>query len=146
LTAEVEIANLLSDYCWYVDRLEVDSVMGLFTDDATFDLGHGRVHTGHASLRSLYDRLGVYAATSHHVSNPRIDAGTELATARSGLYAHHVRHDGSTMTLWGVYLDELVRVDGSWRISNRSLRASAESGGRPEGGQQTHFELLPRRG
>lgn len=145
MTAEVDIANLLADYCWYVDRLDIDAVLTLYTQDATFDLGHGRVHAGHDRLRSLYDRVQGYAATSHHVSNSRIDADGETATARSGLYAHHVRHDGSTMTLWGVYLDDLVLVDGRWLIRRRTLRAAAESGGRPEGGCPTQFELLPRR-
>jgi ketosteroid isomerase-like protein len=144
VTAEVDIANLLADYCWHVDRLDVDAVVDLFTAEATFDLGLGRVHSGHDGLRSLYRRLQVYAATSHHVSNSRIVAGQETATARSGLYAHHVRHDGSTMTLWGVYTDELVRVDGRWLIDRRALRASAESGGRPEDGHPTQFEVLPR--
>lgn len=143
---EVAIANLLSDYCWFVDRLEVDSVLALFSEDAVFDLGQGRVHQGHDGLRDLFRRLDVYSATSHHITNPRIDVRGEKATARSGLYAHHVRHDGTTMTLWGVYLDELVQHDGAWCVTHRALRSSAETGGRPESGASTHFALLPRRG
>jgi uncharacterized protein (TIGR02246 family) len=144
VTAEADIANLLADYCWYVDRLDVDGVLGLFSEDATFDLGQGRVHSGRDGLRSLYARLDVYAATSHHVSSSRIDVSGDEATARSGLYAYHVRHDGTVMSLWGVYLDDLVRVDGRWLIRSRSLRACAEAGGRPEGDHPTQFELLPR--
>ena len=145
-SVEVEIANLLSDYCWHVDRLEVGSVLGLFTPEAGFDLGHGRTFTGHAELRRLYQRLDVYAATSHHITNPRIDVRGERATSRAGLYAHHLRRDGSTLRLWGVYLDELVRLDDGWRISYRTLRACDEEGGRPEGDDPTHFERLPRSG
>jgi ketosteroid isomerase-like protein len=100
-SSEVAIANLLSDYCWYVDRLDVDAVIDLFSDDAVFDLGQGRIHEGHAGLRELYRRLDVYTATSHHITNPRIDVRGDVATARSGIYAHHVRHDGTTMSLWG---------------------------------------------
>lgn len=142
----VAIANLLSDYCWYVDRLEIDAVLDLFSADAVFDLGQGRVHAGRAGLRELYRRLDGYVATSHHITNPRIDVEGDRARARSGIYAHHVRHDGSTMTLWGVYLDELVSVDGTWLIERRALRASAETGGRPEGDAATQFALLPRKG
>lgn len=142
---EVAIANLLSDYCWYVDRLDVEAVLDLFSDDAAFDLGQGRVYVGRAGLRELYRRLDVYAATSHHITNPRIDVEGDRARARSGIYAHHVRHDGTTMTLWGVYLDELVSVDGTWLVERRALRASAETGGRPEGDAPTQFTLLPRR-
>jgi ketosteroid isomerase-like protein len=145
-TARVAIANLLSDYCWYVDRLEVDAVLDLFAADAVFDLGQGRVHAGRSGLRELYRRLDVYAATSHHITNPRIDVQGDRARARSGIYAHHVRHDGTTMTLWGVYLDELVSVDGTWLIERRALRASAETGGRPEGDAATQFAVLPRNG
>lgn len=144
MTSATQIANVLSDYCWFVDRVDVDAILELFTGDAEFDLGFGRTFTGRDELRRLYERLDVYTGTSHHITNPRIDVDGDSATARSGIYAYHRRHDGSTMSLWGVYTDELVRRDGRWLIRRRALRASVEEGGRPDGGRDAHFERLPR--
>ena len=145
MTADAtRIANVLSDYCFFVDRLDVETVIDLFTEDARFDLGLGRVFTGREELRRLYERLDVYTGTSHHLTNPRIDVNGDKATARSGIYAHHRRHDGSTMSVWGVYDDELDRKGDRWLIRRRSLRASLEEGGRPDPGRDAHFERLPR--
>lgn len=141
---EQQINNLLADYCWHVDRRDVESVVALFAPDGTFDLGFGRVHRGVRELREMYERLDVYTATSHHVTSPRIDVRADTATARSGLYAYHRRADDSELQLWGAYLDELRLVDGRWLITHRSLRASAERGGVPEDGRETRFEPLPR--
>lgn len=141
---EQQITNALSDYCWYVDRRDVDAVLGLFTPDGTFDLGHGRVHRGQDSLRRLYERLDVYTATSHHLTNPHITVAGETAAVRSGLYAYHRRADSSELHLWGTYTDVFHQIDGRWLVATRSLRASAEHGGRPEGDAATHFEPLPR--
>jgi ketosteroid isomerase-like protein len=138
------IANVLSDYCWFVDRLDIESVLALFATDAEFDLGLGRVFAGRDELRRLYERLDVYSATSHHTTNPRITVDGDTATSRVGVYAHHQRHDGSRMTLWGVYLDELVRDGGRWLIGRRVLRASMVEGGRPDAGRDAQFEPLPR--
>jgi ketosteroid isomerase-like protein len=141
---EQRIANLLADYCWHVDRRDVEAVLGLFTPDAAFDLGFGRIHRGRVELRRMYERLDAYTATSHHVAGPRIDLTGDTARVRAALYAFHRRPDNSELHLWGVYLDRLVRVGDSWLIDHRALRASAESGGIPEGGRATRFEPLPR--
>lgn len=145
MTADAtRIANILSDYCWFVDRVDIDAVIDLFTRDARFDLGFGRVFSGRDELRRLYERLDVYTGTSHHVTNPRIDVDGDAASARSGIYAYHHRHDGSTLSLWGVYTDELVREGDRWLIRRRALRASLEEGGRPDEDRGAHFERLPR--
>lgn len=141
---EQQVHHLLSDYCWYVDRRDVDAVLALFTADATFDLGHGRVHRGRDELRTMYDRLDAYTATSHHCTGTRLDLQGDTGTARSAMYAFHRRPDGSELHLWGAYLDELRREEGRWLLLRRTLRASAERGANPEPGHTTRFEHLPR--
>ena len=106
--------------------------------------GTQRVHQGRESLQLLYERLDVYAATSHHITNPRIEVSGATADVRSGLYAYHRRRDHSDLHLWGIYTDEFRLVDDRWLIATRSLRSSAENGGRPEGDHSTQFEPLPR--
>jgi ketosteroid isomerase-like protein len=141
---ERAVLNLLSDYCWHVDRREVDAVVGLFVPDGVFDLGFGRVHRGHDELRGMYERLDAYTATSHHCTTPRLDLDGDTGTVRSAMYAFHRRPDGSLLHLWGAYLDQVVRTDDGWRFASRALRASAEEGATPEAGRPTRFEHLPR--
>lgn len=142
---EQQVLNLLSDYCWYVDRRDVDAVVALFTPTAVFDLGFGRRHRGHDELREMYERLDAYVATSHHCTTPRLDLVADRGTVRSGMYAFHRRPDGSLLHLWGAYLDEVVRTPAGWRFEARAIRASAEEGAVPEAGRPTRFEHLPRR-
>jgi len=141
---EQQVLNLLSDYCWYVDRRDVDAVVALFVPDAVFDLGFGREHRGHAELRGMYERLDAYTATSHHCTTPRLDLSGDTGTVRSAMYAFHRRPDGGRLHLWGAYLDEVVRTADGWRFATRTLRASAEEGAVAEEGHATRFEHLPR--
>jgi len=141
---EQQVLNLLSDYCWYVDRRDVEAVVALFEPGATFDLGFGRVHHGHDELREMYERLDAYTATSHHITTPRLDLDADTGSVRSGMYAFHRRQDGSQLHLWGAYLDEVARSEDGWRFATRALRASAEEGAVAEGGRATRFEHLTR--
>jgi ketosteroid isomerase-like protein len=143
---EQQVVNLLADYCWYVDRRDVDAVVALFAPDATFDLGFGRVHRGHDELREMYERVDAYTATSHHITTPRLDLSGDTGSVRSAMYAFHRRPDGSQLHLWGAYLDEVARAEGGWRFTARTLRASAEEGALAEEEEHaTRFEHLPRR-
>jgi ketosteroid isomerase-like protein len=141
---EQQVLNLLSDYCWHVDRHDVDAVVALFVPTASFDLGFGRVHRGHDELRAMYGRLDAYTATSHHCTTPRLDLADGSGTVRSAMYAYHRRPDGTELHLWGAYLDEVVRTGAGWRLATRTLRASAERGAVVEHGNPTGFEHLAR--
>ncbi len=74
---ERQVLNLLSDYCWHVDRRDVNAIVALFVPGGVFDLGFGRVHRGHDELRGMYERLDAYTATSHHCTTPRLDLSDE---------------------------------------------------------------------
>lgn len=141
---EQQVLNLLSDYCWYVDRRDVTAIVSLFAAEGFFDLGFGRVHRGHDELRGMYRRLDAYTATSHHCTTPRLDLHGDSGAVRSAMYAFHRRHDGSVLQLWGAYLDQVVRSPDGWRFAARTLRASAEEGAGVEEGQTSRFEPLPR--
>lgn len=148
LAAERAIGRSLSDYCDRVDRRDTEGILALFAPDGAYDLGFGRVFRGPDELRGLFSRTEVYRATSHHVSNVvvDVDTGAGTATARSTLYAYHVRRaDETEARVWGQYHDTYVRIGGAWLVASRRLRASAERGTRPEDGRATLFEPLPRR-
>jgi hypothetical protein len=142
---ERAILNCLSDYCDLIDRYDLTSLVGLFPVDGVYDFGFGRVYRGRAELEVLFSRVAVYSVTSHHISNVRIDLAGDHASVRSALYAYHLRSsDDSEVHVWGQYLDDFRRVDGTWLIARRALRVAHEKGTRPEGGLPTLYEPLPR--
>lgn len=150
LKAERDIRRCIADYCEFVDRLDIDGILSLFSADATFDYGHGsgRVFTGHDELRRMWARLDNYEVTSHHVSNVAVDILTaRAARARSDLYAYHVRRsDGSDLHVWAQYHDDFWLVDGRWRIQRRVFRAAADKGSVPdENVGDRLYEFLPRK-
>ena len=139
------IRRVLFRYGEYVDRLHVDAVLELFTDDATFDFGFGRVFAGREQLRELFERLSLNEATSHHISNAIIDVDGDEARASSVVYAYHRRAaTGEEVHLWGRYDDELVIDRERWRFRRRVLRAAAERGIEPAPGQATFYEPIDR--
>jgi ketosteroid isomerase-like protein len=154
LADEGAITRVLHDYCDHVDANRSDAIVALFTDDAVFDFGYGRIFTGASELSQLFLALAGYDATSHHLSNIVIDfTGPDVAECRSHVYAFHRRADtGATMHLWGRYSDTLVRrrdddpTSPRWAIRQRPQRAAAEAGTEPGAGVPGRWEPIPRVG
>lgn len=146
LADEAAITRLLYAYCDAVDGLRTDEIVALFTADAVFDLGYGRIYTGRAELTGLFSHLDVYRATSHDLSTVVIDFDDDdTARCRSHVYAFHLLADtGAPVQLWGRYSDVVVRADGTWAIARRQLRAAAERGAPPTPGWPGRWEPVPR--
>ncbi|WP_433045897.1 nuclear transport factor 2 family protein [Dactylosporangium sp. CS-033363] len=148
LVAEAAVTRVLFDYCDLVDANRQADVLELFTGNAVFDHGHGRVYRGRAELARMFRSLDDNLATSHHLSNVRVTvAGSEHARADSYVYAYHRRrlnHD--TVHLWGRYADTLVLRDGRWLFASRALLAAAEDGVPPDAGFASRYALIARAG
>lgn len=148
LESRAAIQRLLFRYCELVDRNEQDGVVGLFTDDAVFDYGLGRVQRGTEELRVLFSNLDANEATSHHLSNLGVELSHDgrTASSTSTLYAFHRRRaDGQEVHLWGRYIDDLVLTDVGWRLSHRRLRAAAEKWVPPREEGAAAYERIGRR-
>jgi ketosteroid isomerase-like protein len=122
------IADLILAYCHHFDLNEPEAVAALFTEDATVDYGpEAATITGAAAIAPTI-ALGLertFAATSHHVSNIRIELEPpDRASSVSYLYAWHRYVDGSPDgELWGRYLHRFERTAQGWRISQLVLQA-----------------------
>ena len=117
------ITELLFAYCAYLDRMDLDALASLFTDDCHVDYGpeeHMR-SSGSQQLRRDLTRMWRWKRTSHHLSNVMIslDGDNRHADAPSYVIAWHERPDGSTATMLGRYQDRVVRVGEQWRIAQR---------------------------
>jgi hypothetical protein len=141
------VASVLHRYCYAVDALAIDDAVALFSEDCTFDWGHGRVASGRDGIRELLQSLTRWEATSHHLSNVVVEVtGARDARAWSYVYAwHRVADTGAIEQLWGQYHDTLVHDDeAGWRFAHRELRAAGEEGFPPAEGQPGNFERLER--
>jgi 3-phenylpropionate/cinnamic acid dioxygenase small subunit len=148
LADEADVTRVLYDYCALVDANRQADVLDLFTDDAVYDHGHGRVFRGRTGLAELFRALDDNVATSHHLSNVRVRLShDDEALADSCLYAFHRRRaTGDVVHLWGRYADTLVRAGGSWRLRSRALFAAAEQGVAPDPGWASRYQFIDRIG
>ena len=119
--AHAEITETILSYAEYVDSGESEKWAQLFCKDATFD--EGNAVQGRAQIEALLPKLlKLFTATSHHISNIRINrASTNEATATSYVYAWHRKHDGTDFEFWGRYIDLLAFEDDAWRFSSRKV-------------------------
>jgi 3-phenylpropionate/cinnamic acid dioxygenase small subunit len=117
------ITEVLYAYCAHLDKMDLDALAALFTNDCVVNYGP-EPHlssTGSEGLRNDLGRMWRWARTSHHLSNVMISLGEDGRSAESVSYvlAWHERPDGSTATMMGQYHDRLVREDSGWRIDTR---------------------------
>lgn len=111
-----EITQLLARYCLALDHDDVGAWVGLFTDDAVFEV-HGQAFEGHEGLR----RMLAAAPGGLHLGGPPVIemVSADRATTQQNLLFVD-RHDGASRS--AVYTDELVRTDAGWRIAKRRCR------------------------
>ncbi len=127
------ISELLFAYCAYLDRMDLDALGALFTDDCQVDYGpEERMHsTGSRQLRQDLERMWRWKRTSHHLSNVMVslDSDNLGANVVSYVFAWHERPDGSTATMMGQYRDRVVREGEQWRIAQRRQELTGNDAG-----------------
>lgn len=134
------ISDTLHDYSRGVDRVDIDLLTDLFTEDATFDYGHGSITRGRTALRELFrTATGRYTATSHHCSTiTYLEVSPTTASTITYVYAFHDNAEQDLhLHVWGNYEDVLVDDGDRWRIAARKVRIA--------GVRSTSSEALPER-
>lgn len=126
-------------YADAADAADVEAFAALFTEDATFD--GGAPSGGRARIaRHAAKVLGLFAATSHHVTNVRVRSHTATeAQATAAVIAWHQKADGSTFTAFGRYESTLRLDDGRWRFAEHSILLAGS-----EGSDGRDYLTLPR--
>ena len=140
------IAEVLFAYCAHLDRMDLEALAALFTEDCVVDYGpEARLQShGADGLRRDLARMWRWSRTSHHLSNivVRLEGDGQYAVASSYVIAWHERPDGPTATMMGQYQDRLVRVDGRWRIASRRQELTGNDAGFDV--NINRFERIPR--
>lgn len=128
--ARGEIVELPGRYCWGVAHGDVDYLVGLFTEDGSFDarvfdIGFPK---GRAELRAYFAKYTPPRMRFPMVHNVVITSlGDSEATATCMAEVLSRKGDGY-VTNPGMYEDRYRLVDGAWKFANRRI---------------IHFEFVP---
>jgi ketosteroid isomerase-like protein len=141
------VEQLLIEYCYAVDGGDAEAVVRLFTEDCSFDVGHGVEISGQAELLSFFERrLAQYSASSHQLSNIKVSLDSASASASSYVYARIWPLATEVAgELWARYVDTVVSTPAGWRIERRSIRAAGWHSFPSFDDQPELFERIPRR-
>ena len=134
-----EIEDLMARYLFALDYNDLDTFIAMFTDDAVFDFARGRIEGKanileavkgfKARIGDIYkDEDGAPAVLRHVLAHAAIrvegdrawHTGFWFETANDG-----PRNDAGRLTptlgTFGIYEDELLRVNGRWLFSLRRI-------------------------
>lgn len=127
LVDESAVRNLQHTYAYRFERQQWDSLITLFTDDATYELGLQGVYQGRNSIRRMFGQFDP-PSDSAQLLDERMQLQTVVTVAPDGLTArarvvelglHAVIEDGQQSSVWhqAIYENRFVKVDGEWKIS-----------------------------
>lgn len=120
-----------------------------WADDATWDLGRGRLVEGRAAIVDLWYRAmaGMHAVVQvvHSGEVLRGDSD-DTATGRWYINEWFRRADGTNGMLLAHYDDRYVRVDGEWRFARRFLQSHYSGAADLTADFTNHHDALVARG
>lgn len=115
-----EITELINRYANNLDLGDVDNCVGLFTDGATLELRIGKAKGKEEIKELLVKILKFTSGKRHFISN--ISSQVEGDKAKATCYLLVIdATKAPQVVMSGVYVDELVKQQGAWKIQNRKL-------------------------
>jgi len=129
-----EIEDLMARYLFAIDYFDWDAYVSTFAEDGELEFASG-TSKGRAAIRqavtSFSERIGEFyhtedgkAATLRHVilqSSIRVEGDRAWARSLWVEMANHGPEDTLKMGTFGLYDDELKRVDGHWLFAKRRV-------------------------
>ncbi len=136
-----EIEDLMARYLFAMDHNDFDTYAETFTEDGTLEFARGAV-TGRENIRAaakgfkeavagIYKDVDGNPAVLRHVlchSVIRVEGekawhtGFWFETANDGPRTPDGSRLTPTLGTFGIYEDELVRVEGEWKFAYRNIR------------------------
>ena len=120
--------QLLSRYCYALDRGRLEDLGPLFHRDAEFSVSFesGQKHTGRETIQAWYDRFfqqrpGQYRYMRHKIFEPLLTVNGNTVTAATYFDADSVEEDGSLRVIAGRYDDVLIKEQGQWFFKERTI-------------------------
>jgi 3-phenylpropionate/cinnamic acid dioxygenase small subunit len=119
--ARQDITEVLVRYASAVDGRDWDLLRSCFTSDCRAEYGGLGAWQGvDALIAFMVDAHARMGPSLHRISNAAITVTGDRASARTHVDMVGMSPDGASgVTSIGRYDDELVRMDGGWRITRR---------------------------
>ena len=123
---ELAVRNLVARVAQYADGPDVDAYVALFTPDAVWDMP-GAPRQGHAEIRGGSEerraagQIGPGSNTRHVVSTMAVRVHNDHAIADSVWQFYVDTNTAPRLQLMGTYHDELVRMNGEWKLAHRRI-------------------------
>ena len=130
LEDERDLRALAAGYATSVDRRDLQGFLAVFAPDGAlrvFNPGADEprsVLRGADEMAAVIERISVYESTFHFLGQATYAAAGEGATGEVYCTARHLtktRHGATEFTMLIRYQDRYARVDGAWRIAERSV-------------------------
>ena len=129
-----EIEDLMARYLFAIDYFDWDAYVGTFAPDGELEFASG-VSKGHDAIRTAVTNFsqgigrfyhtadGKPAKLRHVILQSSIRVEGDRAWARSLWLemANHGEGDQPKIGTYGMYEDELVRIDGHWLFKRRNV-------------------------
>jgi ketosteroid isomerase-like protein len=116
-----EIQQLMVRYADRIDANDPEGAAACYAED-----GIGQYWGTYQGRKEISEILTVilsmFSATSHHLSNTKINLEGDRATAMSYVYAFHRMADtGEPLHYWGRWVDRLKRTGEGWLFAEREV-------------------------
>jgi len=122
------VRQVLSRYCFALDRGALQELGTLFHRDATFSVSFEREqqHTGRETIQAWYERFfqqrpGRYRHMRHKIYEPLVTIHGDTATAATYFDADSIDSDGKVHVIAGRYEDTLLKESGQWFFKERTI-------------------------
>lgn len=121
-----QIRRLTHEYSWAIDNFRLEELLGLFVEDAVFDLrgfGAPDESVGREAVRATFAALiDSLSGCVHLTMNHLIDVDGDTATGTIYCHAFVVNADGSRADNLALYEDTYIRTRDGWKFSSRSAK------------------------
>ncbi len=122
----LSICQLIQSYSEVIDKREADKLANLFTEEGILDISpNQRVIGSKAIADGARKMFSQEVKTSHHIGQPNIRHGVELNQYIATTYTMVVNRPkiGSGYTMYGHYVDEIIKQEDLFLIQKRKIVA-----------------------
>ena len=128
------ISELFEAYARHIDALDLEALTEVFTRDCQVSYGEVDLDGLDALIAFLRESMPRFAATSHHITNLRVQSlASNEASVESYIQAwHRFRRARPDLVMHGRYSGRAVRTPDGWRIAEHRGRL-AETDRAPSG-------------
>jgi len=118
---KLAIQELCSRYCQTIDAQDSEGWARCFEADGAFEFD-GHVVRGYEALREYADAHTRVLRGRHMTLNHLYEVQGDRATGRATTVVSIATPGGYKIMGQGVYEDDLVKVDGEWKIRHRRVK------------------------